>query len=145
MNTAGDKESAVSGGEVSPIATPVCPNTECGSTDTSLLSRCVARVEQRHTNRNWASDTTPWWVRRLRAIIEKTCPGRGKPILRSSKSASGSLDFRDDDMDDLYESDEEPWESAEELAWHAARDAASTPAGNTEQKKKSAPDRNLAI
>lgn len=145
--TAGEKQaSVVSDGEVSPITTP--PNTPASTPDVVVPTRlfpagvtsgesgtAAPAIATGQSDLTHEVDSPP-----SRAIIEEHLPWNViKPILkgdRSNKSVSGSLDFREDDMDDLYESDEEPWESAEELAWHAARDAASTQAGHTGSREE---------
>jgi len=139
------KDSPTSGGEASPVTTP--PNTPARTPDAVVPTRFFTSgvsgesatpppaIAPGQSDQTYEVDSPP-----PRAIIEEDLPWNViKPILegdRSATGASGSLAFRDDDMDDLYESDEEPWESTEEAAWHAARDTAGTRAGHTASRQE---------
>ena len=115
--TAGErKDSTASGGEASPVSTP--PNTPASTPDVTKPTRLFAAGETVQTGM-----APPAIATGKSDTIEEDLPWNViKPILMGDRS-SGPCDYRDDDMDDLYESDEEPWESAEEAAW---RDTGST-------------------
>ena len=78
------------------------------------------------------------------AIIGEDLPWKViKPIMAGDPSATrlvpagGSFGACDsDDFDDLYDSEDEPWESPAESAWHAARATAGSSTRNTDNRQE---------
>jgi len=139
---------ATSGGEASPVATP--PHTPASTPDNaarapaarldfapavkmesgmsppvvetgeSAASERFRQGTNQATPHNIIEEELPWDV--ITPILEGD--------VRNAGLAANEFDFRDPVVDDLYESEDEPWESAEEAAWHAAREVASATRGN---------------
>jgi len=129
--TAGEKnQSAMVGGEVSPVSTPPNqPSSTSGSGDRATPTRLFSPgVKDEGTTAPPDITTAESGGQDVPApppctINEHDLPWDViTPVVKGDRTtAVGAYDFRDTDLDDLYESDDEPWESAEEAAWHAAR------------------------
>ena len=152
--TAGERTaSTATGGATSPVTTPPRPPesahddraeptrlfTSGKDGESGMPPPLIAAVGQSATTdccrREAASpgsaiiEDLPWKV--IQPIMV------GDPSATRLVPASESFDACDsDDFDDLYDSEDEPWESATETAWHAARATASSSARTTDNRQE---------